>query len=111
LEIRSWPEEDKFHPHGIYWHSKTNRLYVINHAYDAGGERVEVIITTQKKDTIKLKYERSFAFQDKLMGSMNDLVVVGNGNEFYITQWLPFPHDMYTMKDHSILAQLRTLYH
>ena len=40
--IKGFPEEIAFHPHGIFLYKQTF-LYVINHAYKNGGERIEVI--------------------------------------------------------------------
>jgi hypothetical protein len=84
---------------------------VVNHAYDKGGERVDILKTVEENDTVKLVYERSLEFPDELLGDLNDLVVIGDGDEFYISQWLPFPHDKYSMKDHSPLGLLKTLYY
>jgi hypothetical protein len=41
LEMKGFPPHLKFFPHGIYLLEK-RLLYIINHAYDKGGERVEV---------------------------------------------------------------------
>lgn len=47
------PKEIAFHPHGIYLYQK-KLLYIINHAYKQGGERIEVV-KINKKETCKLK--------------------------------------------------------
>lgn len=47
------PQEIAFHPHGIYLYQK-KFLYIINHAYKQGGERIEVV-RINKKETCLLK--------------------------------------------------------
>ena len=41
---RFFPNNVAFHPHGIYLLRQEGRmlLYVVNHAYSTGGERIEV---------------------------------------------------------------------
>ena len=41
-EIKGFPADIAFHPHGIHLY-KQAFIYVINHAYKYGGERIEVI--------------------------------------------------------------------
>lgn len=54
LKIYGFPKELAFHPHGIYLYTKRSvrYLYVINHAYNNGGERVEVKNTIYMDDKI-----------------------------------------------------------
>jgi hypothetical protein len=40
-QIINFPKDITFHPHGVYLYK--NLLYVINHAYSLGGERIEVL--------------------------------------------------------------------
>jgi hypothetical protein len=42
LELAGFPADVAFHPHGLFYHRPTSKLYVVNHAYARGGERVEV---------------------------------------------------------------------
>ena len=53
LPLIGYPEGVDFHPHGIYVHKPDNTLYVVNHAYEKGGERIDVfdIITAETDDT------------------------------------------------------------
>ena len=37
-----FPPQVAFHPHGIYFYEPTASLYVVNHAYARGGERIDV---------------------------------------------------------------------
>ena len=37
----NFPKEIAFHPHGIYIHQE-KYVFVVNHAYDKGGERVDL---------------------------------------------------------------------
>ena len=38
----NFPSLVAFHPLGLYYLKSTNELFVINHAYNRGGERIEV---------------------------------------------------------------------
>ena len=95
LELNGFPNTVAFHPHGMYF-TKTNLLYVINHAYNKGGERVEVFEIDKffpefSFDTLKIKYKYSILFDDIHMGRLNDLVVLETGkDEIYITSYLAF---------------------
>ncbi|CAM9090142.1 unnamed protein product [Scytosiphon promiscuus] len=42
LEIEGFPEDTAFHPHGMNYRPETGELFVINHAYSQGGERIDV---------------------------------------------------------------------
>lgn len=42
LVLEGFPENTAFHPHGIHYRQETGELFVINHAYTMGGERIEV---------------------------------------------------------------------
>lgn len=52
-QIKGFPSDIAFHPHGIYLY-KQAFLYVINHAYKYGGERIEVIKIQKEKDESKI---------------------------------------------------------
>jgi len=50
-KIENFPENITFHPHGVYLYKNEkneNYLYVINHAFSLGGERIEVIKVEKK---------------------------------------------------------------
>lgn len=40
--MKDYPEGVAFHPHGFYYLKPAGMLFVVNHAYGKGGERVEV---------------------------------------------------------------------
>ncbi|CAM9376658.1 unnamed protein product [Ectocarpus sp. 4 AP-2014] len=42
LEIDGFPEGNAFHPHGMHYRAETGELFVVNHAYSQGGERIDV---------------------------------------------------------------------
>ncbi|CAN0394858.1 unnamed protein product, partial [Ectocarpus sp. 12 AP-2014] len=42
LEIEGFPEGNAFHPHGMHYRAETGELFVVNHAYSQGGERIDV---------------------------------------------------------------------
>ena len=106
LEIKGFPEEVEFHPHGIFIWENLN-LYVINHADKNGGERVEVFSILKKPVTIT--YERSIIFDDSLKGTLNDLVAVGE-DKLYITQYFPISIDIGTGQEHGFLAWIQSFF-
>ena len=95
--VQNFPYDVAFHPHGMSLHENT--LYVINHAYGKGGERVEVFdisleIENDIKKTVVIKYKYSLTYKDKFKeyyGSFNDLLAL-NEKEILITNWLSVPH-------------------
>jgi len=102
LPLHNFPENTAFHPHGIYLFRANDEmlLYVINHAYFAGGERVDVFkvqhVSPSKENEfapISVTYEFTLGreyLSKNSMGCANDLVVVKPG-EFFITQYLAIP--------------------
>jgi hypothetical protein len=87
--IKNFPVEIAFHPHGLYIYK--NMIYVINHAYSKGGERIEVIeIKGKNSNDIEFLYKRSLILNDNLIGISNDLAVVGDNDELFFTSYLPF---------------------
>eukprot|EP00752_Nemacystus_decipiens_P009105 g8129.t1 len=46
LELEGFPEGTAFHPHGMHYRQETGELFVINHAYSQGGERIDVFKVT-----------------------------------------------------------------
>lgn len=102
LPVTGFPEDVDFHPHGIFIRKEDDELYVINHAYEKGGERIEVfdILTNDDDDSdpdnavpTSLRYKHSITsdwMKKEMNGILNSLVVVEQ-NKFYVTQYLPFP--------------------
>lgn len=84
LDILNFPKEYKIHAHGIY--AKGYIVYVINHAYKYGGERIDVFEISPKNKTAT--YLKTFQIPKDLFGITNDLVVLDDEDEsFFITQW------------------------
>jgi hypothetical protein len=111
LKLHGFPEGVAFYPHGLsIWEGKW--VYVINHAYNRGGERVEVF-EIRNEGTIELYYLQSFEFPDNMAGALNDLAVVAPG-EFYITHFWPVEQDVNIGKDKSFWSvlevQIRLMY-
>jgi len=98
LPIIGYPEKDvDFHPHGMYVRKEDRTLYVINHGYDKGGERIDVfdIVTSSNKDDddmdipVRLVYKYGITsewMKKELNGALNSIVVVSK-NKFYVTQY------------------------
>jgi hypothetical protein len=86
IPISNFPKDVNFHPHGIYLY-KNSTLYVINHAYQKGGERVEILsISEDPNSGVKIEYLRSHQHDDKFAGNFNDLAVIGE-DEYYVSTW------------------------
>ncbi len=96
LPLVGFPEGIDFHPHGIYVHKPDNTLYVVNHAYENGGERIEVFdivtdgdVSDDNSIPTKLNHKYSITsdwMKKELNGVLNSLVVV-EPNKFYVTQY------------------------
>lgn len=105
LPMKGFPEGNYFHPHGMYYREQEHQLYVINHAYAKGGERIEVFdveidvqydVYDDDGDSedgtnipIGLTYKHSITsdwMKEELNGILNSLVVV-EPNKFYVTQY------------------------
>ena len=82
-KIEGFPKEIAFHPHGVSLF-KNEFLYIINHAFDNEGERIEVIKIKNLNNKISFHYVKSFPLPDTFKGTLNDLAVI-NENEFYFT--------------------------
>lgn len=93
-----------FHPHGIYLFEK-RLLYIINHAFKYGGERVEVFSIT-KSPTVEVTYLRTIQFPDSTIGTLNDIVVVAE-DSFYVTKWMPEGLDAHHGKSHDLWDKLK----
>mmetsp|Transcript_46409 Transcript_46409/g.116870 ORF Transcript_46409/g.116870 Transcript_46409/m.116870 type:complete len:418 (+) Transcript_46409:89-1342(+) len=94
LPLKGFPDRIPFHPHGIYYDPKRERLFVVNHAYREGGERVELFTVQQSSaDQYQARYlrtVRSKAFDAFAMGNLND-VISPFENELYVTVYRAFP--------------------
>lgn len=89
LKRQNYPSNLKLHSHGIY--VRGDQLYILNHAYKFGGERIDVFkIDSSNYEAIYLK---SFEFSSEFSGLFNDLTVLDDEEEsFFITSWGIFPH-------------------
>ena len=96
-ELHGFPQDLHFYALGMNIYD--NRLlYVINHAYDKGGERVEVFTVEKDAQTgVQLTYKKSIRFPDRFAGMLNDIVAIGE-DEFYISHFMPTAHDINTGK-------------
>lgn len=84
LLLDNFPHNIAFHPHGMYLFKK-EIIYVINHSFDKGGERIEKFRINEKKGKISsLTYIQSFILPEMLEGTLNDLVALKE-DEFYFT--------------------------
>ncbi|KAK3264044.1 hypothetical protein CYMTET_27194 [Cymbomonas tetramitiformis] len=112
LELRNFPEDAAFHPHGIFIREEqtARKLFVVNHAYSKGGERIDVFnITTKGVERPRhLNWEYFIApmiFQEEAMGVLNDLAVV-SPSEFFVTQYHPLPDSVNGRGQNSLFTSL-----
>lgn len=111
LSLHGFPLEIAFHPHGMALYP--HQLYVINHAYGKGGERIEVFdldCCDESEGSVKLTYNYSLTFQD-FHGMLNDLVAISE-NEIFVTQWLPIAHSVKgTHNSETIWLDMQRVFH
>ena len=74
IEIKGFPQDIAFHPHGMSLF-EDRLLYVINHAFRNGGERVDVFQVSESPK-IEVTYVRSIQFPSSTITTLNDLLVV-----------------------------------
>jgi len=77
-----------FHPHGMHLVNNST-LYVINHAYSRGGERVEKLRVSEEEGMVKIEYLESILFTTQHYGRINSVRFVSE-KDFYATDWLPW---------------------
>ena len=116
LPIAAFPSARALRPHGLALfrvpgdesHDSSQLLYVVNHAYAQGGERIEVLLVQRNRafranasapDTepaaaseppVHLRYLRSIfdsTHQREAMGVLNDVAPVRGG--VFVTQYMP----------------------
>ena len=89
VPMHNWPAGTVFRPHGLGLLGE-QRLFVINHAYNRGGERVDVFdIEYDPSGAVALHWVNWVDISDITIGRANDVVPVGP-DEFYFTVWVPF---------------------
>jgi len=103
IELESWPKGVAFHPHGLY--IRNNELYVVNHAYSEGGERVEVFLISNVSAQVRLTYSRSLLLPDYMLGIANEVVFVSE-QDFFVSTWLPRA-DTAQGRSHSLWRSLQ----
>ena len=90
VDRHSFPNEIAFRPHGIEFSSKTNRLYVVNHANN-GEERLDIFSVEGKEslDTLKLTWKD--CIHPPVPAGSTNAVTEASERDIYFTYWLPFP--------------------
>jgi hypothetical protein len=84
VEIRYFPQDIGFHPHGMY--VKDSYLYVVNHAFSKGGERLEKFYINTRWG-ISLDHVASIQLPSELAGTISDILVIDD-HKFIATQWV-----------------------
>ena len=88
VELIGRPTEVALHAHGL---GRTeNIIFVVNHAYGEGGERVERYrLEEHRAERTVLRYDGYVDFTENLNGVMNDVAPTSE-TDFYVTQYVPF---------------------
>ena len=106
VALEGFPDDVRFNAHGIYLEKESSTLYVLNHAYKHGGDRVEVFHISDQDNNVAASYMRSVKLSEDVLGILNDLTVVGD--YIYLTQSLPFPDTMEGRED-SFSANMKRM--
>lgn len=88
--ISEYPPELYFHPFGMYLVRTTNALYVLNHAFNRGGTRVDIFNLTQAPDTVTARYHGAMLLPEELHGRHGDLIVESDF-EVYLSEFSSRP--------------------
>ena len=113
LEIKNWPSEIGFNPHGMDIHYASKSLYVVNHAMKMGGERVEVfnVNTDQNDIPTSLTYSHSIISQEmneKYNGILNSISII-EPNVFYITNFNDKPKPPFGPEENELIPLFRQI--
>jgi len=87
LVLKKFPEGIAFFPHGIHVIPERGELFVINHAWSRGGERVEVFSVQQINGWPELTWK--FSIKSDVWPcclNLNDVVSMVPG-EIFVSQW------------------------
>jgi len=124
LPLLNYPEGVAFHPHGLYIRREDRTLYVVNHAYEKGGERIDVFAIGTAEDgdddpendvPNRLEYKYSITsdwMKNEMNGIFNSLIVVEK-NKFFVTQYLAMKesHDGWlSFKGKVTLERIKSLF-
>ncbi|CAD8161971.1 unnamed protein product [Paramecium octaurelia] len=87
LQMIGYPKDVALNIHGIYLKKQNNRdyLFLINHAYKYGGERIEIFQVSEQLD---LTYQHSILMEQQYNGILNDLIVIDK-NRLLATMSMP----------------------
>lgn len=94
LPIHNFPKNVKINPHGMYIYEK-KELWLINHAYGKGGERLDVFDLKKNNGELSLHWKYDLSVDSTLHAVFND-VFVATESEYFVTQWItkPLNHDL-----------------
>lgn len=102
--IYGFPSNVALYAHGMAIYS--HRLYVINHAYKNGGERVEIF---RIDDKFNLQYESSLLMGQENIGTLNDVLVVSD-NRLLVTRSQPYADSVDGRQKQTLLEKIKTFY-
>ncbi|CAD8092875.1 unnamed protein product [Paramecium sonneborni] len=109
LELKNFPKDVALYIHGIYIRRQKDGdfLFVINHAYHNGGERIEIFRINEQ---LELTYEHSLIMDEQYTGILNDLVVIED-NRLLITTYMPLPDPKEGRHKANALHIIKTLFY
>lgn len=73
LKIENFPYDVAFHPHGIFLDRENQQLYVVNHAYAKGGERIDIFNVDSSPDFEQVKRGATFGQTLQLLYSPSNM--------------------------------------
>ena len=87
LSLIGFPADVSIYIHGfdILRSKEGDFIYFVNHAYNHGGERIEIL---KIQDNFDLTYVNSIIMDKSLMGGLNDVIVL-NQTRFVVTRYIP----------------------
>ena len=92
VKIRNYPNDTYFQPFGMYFVRNSDALYVLNHAFNRGGSRVDIFNLTADDQDVEASYHGSMILPTELHGRHGDLIVESDF-EVYLSEFSSYPLD------------------
>lgn len=103
IVIENFPIKYQMNAHGLTIFNQ-NQLYVLSHSYSKGGEIVFVFGLEEKDARVQATFIKAIKISDEY-GAYNSIALYDENN-FYLTQWIPFP-DTVQGRDMSFFTNMK----
>ncbi|OMJ73727.1 hypothetical protein SteCoe_27518 [Stentor coeruleus] len=103
IVVENFPSKYNMNAHGITIFNK-NQLYVLSHSYNKGGEIVFVFELEEQDARVQATFVKAIKISDEY-GAYNSIALYDENN-FYLTQWIPFPDTVYG-RDMSFFTNMK----